>query len=341
MIKGNATRDEQAKKGGAVKSAGTILAVLVTGMWVCAAPLHAEVRDRIAAVVNNEVITQSEVENAAEPYLARIRDTYKGPDPERFMAEARRSVLNRLIDNLLIEQEVKKGGFDVSDAEVMDAINDIMSRKGSSREELQKALAARGMTFEAYKAEIRNQMIKIKLARREIRTKIAISDEEIGAYYVEHKSEYEGKEAVRLKQIIILVPKGADSDARERLRAEAEQLHERLTKGAPFDLLAAKHSQGPAAEAGGDVGFVERGSMLPEVEEVAFALEQGTVSPVITSPVGYHIIMVVDRRGAGVKPIAHVREEIRAKIEAEKMEKKYEEWIAAVRQRSHIAIKLP
>jgi peptidyl-prolyl cis-trans isomerase SurA len=324
-----------------VKSALTMLAVLVLGTWVCAAPLQAEVRNRIVAVVNNEVITLSEVENAAEPYLARIRDTYKGPDPERVMAEARKNVLNRLIDNLLIEQEVKKGGFTVSDGEVMDAINDILANKKSSLEELQKALAARGMTFDAYKAEIRSQMIKLKLARREIRTKIAISDEEIGAYYVEHKSEYEGKEAVRLKQIILLVPKDADGATRDRLRAEAEQLHERLTRGEAFDQIAAKHSQGPAAETGGDIGFVERGSMLPEVEALAFALERGTISQVIATPVGFHIVMVVDKRGAGVKPIAYVREEIKAKIEIEKMEKKYEEWIEAVRRRSHIAIKLP
>jgi peptidyl-prolyl cis-trans isomerase SurA len=317
------------------------LVVVMMCTLVCAAELQAEVKNRIAAVVNGEVITQSEVENAAEPVLKRIRESYKGSDMERVQAEARKNVLNRLIDNLLIEQEVKKGGFTVTDEELMDAIKEILAKKNSSMEDLNKALAAQGMSFEAYKAEIRSQMIKIKLVRREVRTKIAISDEEIGAYYVEHRSEYEGKEAVRLKQIVILVPKNANTAARNQLRAEAEELHSQLMKGKSFDLIAARHSQGPAAEAGGDLGFVERGAMLPEVEKVAFALEGGQISSVIASPVGYHIIMVVDKRGSGLKPIEHVREEIRAKIETEKMGKKYEEWIEAVRQRSHIAIKLP
>ncbi|MHB8772259.1 MAG: peptidylprolyl isomerase, partial [Syntrophales bacterium] len=93
-------------------------------------------------------------------------------------------------------------------------------------------------------------------------------------------------------------------------------------------------------DTGGDVGFVEKGMMLPEVEDVAFSLPLNQISPVIESPVGFHIVRVIDRRGEGLKSIESVRDEIREKLEMEKVEKKFEEWLAALRGKSHIEIKL-
>jgi parvulin-like peptidyl-prolyl isomerase len=124
------------------------------------------------------------------------------------------------------------------------------------------------------------------------------------------------------------------------VRKEAVQLHKRIMGGEPFDLLILKYSQGPAAAQGGDVGFIGRGTIIPEVEKVAFILPLGQISELIESSVGFHIIQVVDKKGAGLKPIAAVREEIKAKIEDEKLDKKFEEWISSVRARSHIEIKL-
>jgi len=117
-------------------------------------------------------------------------------------------------------------------------------------------------------------------------------------------------------------------------------LHKRIMDGESFDLLIMKYSQGPAAAQGGDVGYVGKGTIIPEVEKVAFSLPLGRISNVIESGVGFHIIQVVDKKGAGLKPITDVREEIKTKIEDEKLDKKYDEWIASVRARSHIEIKL-
>jgi parvulin-like peptidyl-prolyl isomerase len=105
-------------------------------------------------------------------------------------------------------------------------------------------------------------------------------------------------------------------------------------------MIAATYSQGPEASRGGDIGFVEKGVILPQLEAVAFSLPVGKVSEIIETDIGFHIIIVVDKRGAGLKPINMVREEIKAKIEDEKLEKKYDEWITSVRKKSHIEIKL-
>jgi parvulin-like peptidyl-prolyl isomerase len=124
------------------------------------------------------------------------------------------------------------------------------------------------------------------------------------------------------------------------LKAYAEAIRRRLLAGESFDLLAAKYSQGPAAASGGDVGFIEKGMVLPEIEEAAFSLPIDQISPVIESSSGFHIIQVIDRRGGGIKSIESVREEIREKLDQEKIVKKFEEWLDLLRQKSHIEIKL-
>jgi parvulin-like peptidyl-prolyl isomerase len=111
-------------------------------------------------------------------------------------------------------------------------------------------------------------------------------------------------------------------------------------KGESFDAISAQYSQGPAAAQGGDIGYVEKGVILPEVEKAAFALPPGKLSDVIETELGYHLILVVDQRGAGLKPLSIVRNEIKAKIEEEKLAKKFEEWIEELRKKSFIDIRL-
>lgn len=296
--------------------------------------------DRIVAVVNDEVITLSELDGAFAPYQERLGATYKGAERDKALTESRMNILNRMIDDVLMEQQSRKAGIVIRDEDVNNAIDDLLKRRNLSRDELRKALEREGITLEAYRKGMRDQLVRVRLVQREIKSKVAISDEEIGGYYRKHRADYEGKEAVRIKQILLLLPKNASPAAREKLRADAETIHRRLLGGEPFDLISANHSQGPAANAGGDIGYIEKGMILPEVESVAFSLPLDQISAVIESPVGFHIIRVIDRRGAGIKSIESVREEIREKLDMEKVEKKFEEWLTALRAKSHIEIKL-
>ncbi|MBP7342091.1 MAG: peptidylprolyl isomerase, partial [Syntrophaceae bacterium] len=181
---------------------------------------------------------------------------------------------------------------------------------------------------------------RMRLLRREVQSKVLVPDEAIGEYYNRHRQDYEGKEAVHLRQILLPAPAALDPAAREAVRQQARQLYERIAKGEPFDLLAARYSKGPEAAAGGDIGFVERGVIVPEVEKAAFSLPVGQVSDVIESELGFHIIAVVDKRGAGLKPLAIVRNEIKAKIEEEMIVKKFDEWIDGIRKKSFIDVRL-
>ena len=301
-------------------------------------PLYAEVVDRIVAVVNDEIIILSDLNGAFEPYRKRIEEAYRGPDKEQILSDSRKAFLNRLIDTSLIVQEAKKNGISVKDEEVMAAIKDILSQRNTTLEDFSKGLAAEGMTLATYKKDISEQMIRMRLVRREIKSKVMVTDEEIGEAYLKNRANYEGKAAVRIKQILLAFPAGANKETKEKIRKEAEEVERRLKSGESFDLLAANYSPGTAG--GGDLGFIEKGTALPEVETAAFGLKKGEVSGVIQSRTGFHIIMVVDKKGGGLKPIEEVREEIYNKIEEQKLEKKFVEWLDALRKKSHIEIKL-
>jgi len=301
---------------------------------------HAEIMERIVAVVNGEIITMSELNNAFEPYKKNIEESYKAADKDKVIAEAKLAMLNKLIDNNLIDQESKKSGIVINDDEVMTTINDALSKRKMKMDDLLYELAKENSSIEAYKKELKDHLLRMKFLRREIKSRLAVSEEEIGDYYIKHREAYEGKEAVRIRQILILFPKNADENIKAKLRAKMDAIHTRLQNGEPFDALAAQYSQEPAAATGGDIGFIEKGSMLPVVDSVAFSLKKDEISKVIESPVGFHIIKAIDKRGAGIKPIASVREEIKTKIEQEKLDKKYEEWIKDLRSKAIIEIRL-
>ena len=321
-----------------MKIGKTVLAG-VAAVFLSAA-VQAAVADRIVAVVNDEVITLSEWNNAFEPYQGRFEASYQGPDREKARAETKLLLLNRMIDNLLMEQESRKTGIAVRNEELTAAIMDMQKQRKISPDEFRKALERDGITPDAYRRNIRDQLMRMKLIRRDIKSRVAVTDEEIGEYYRKHREDYEGKESVRIKQILLILPKEEDPAVKEKLLADAEAIHKRLMNGEPFEQLSAKYSRGPEAASGGDVGYIEKGIIHSEVEDAAFSLPLNQISSVIESSVGFHIIQVIDRRGAGLKAIESVREEIREKIDREKMEKKYGEWLEELRKKSHIEIKL-
>jgi parvulin-like peptidyl-prolyl isomerase len=301
---------------------------------------YAAIVDRIVAIVNHDVITLSELDKNVNSYMKRIEKTVPEDQLDAIEKHVRQMVLNELIDQRLITQEAKKRGLMATDRDVNDAITNIITQRKITHEKLQYEIEQLGITFDEYREEVRAQLTKRNFLAGEIKSKITISKEEIGAYYREHRKDYEGKEAARIRQILILLPRDAADQTREKLRMRAEDILQRLRQGDSFSMLATEVSQGPAAKTGGDLGFVEKGLMLPDVDAAAFSLKIGEISDVIESPIGFHIIQVVDKRGEGVKPIESVREEIIGRIGDEKMENKFEEWLNEQREKAHIEVKL-
>ena len=297
--------------------------------------------DRIVAVVNSDVITLFDLDRQAAPYLKRIMAQEAGDARKaEIVAQVRQQVLSDMIEESLIDQAAKRLGITVTDGEVEGMIQDVMKTRDLTPGQLSERIAQEGLSMETYRKQLRSHFYKMKILNREVKSKIVVTDEEIGAYYREHQDLYEGREAARIRQILLIVPPGATGQEKEAQRAKAEDLLGRIRSGASFSELAMANSQGPAAAAGGDLGFVEKGVMLPEVDRAAFSMNTGETSDVIETRVGFHIIQVLDRRGAGLKPVEEVRDEVREKIGGAKMETKFEEWLEDQRKKAHIDVRL-
>jgi parvulin-like peptidyl-prolyl isomerase len=321
-----------------VKSFQKIILAVFVILFLCPAA-RAAMLDRIVAVVNDDIITLAELNAAFAPYEGGIEENYKGPDKQKYVEQQKALLLKQMIDAMLIEQEAKKAGAAVAvkDDEIEEVFRNMLAKNNVTMDEYTKRLASEGQTLQNIKKDIRSQMLRMRLLRSEVQAKVLVTDEEIGQYYDQHRDKYEGKEAVRIFQLLLPVPKDADAAARRKIEALANEMHQRILKAEPLEDLIARGQAGMQAV---DVGFIERGTILPEVEKAAFGLEIGQISDVIESEVGLHIIRVVDKRGAGLKPIQTVREEIKTIIEDEKVAKKYDEWIEDIRRKAFIDIRL-
>ncbi len=317
-----------------------ILFVVCILVIFSSALLHAAFEDRIVAIVNDEVITLSELDATLQAFMKRVKEIPQGAQREKMVAQARVAAMDRLIDNMLFEQKAAKLGIVVTDEDVTKTMEGMLREKNISVGELRKALSKEDSTLDEYRNEIRKNIVRGRLVEAEIRSRITINEKEIGEYYLKNRNDYEGKEAARIQQILLVKPKDCNDSARKELRAKAEKILRRLENGEPFDVLVSMYSQGPAAKSGGDLGFVEKGMMFPKVDAAASELKKGESSGVIESPAGFHIIKVIDKRGAGIKPFEEVREEIIRNIGNKKIKKKFEEWMKELREKSLIEIKL-
>ncbi len=148
----------------------------VAAVFLCTSA-HAAVADRVVAVVNDEVITLSELNSAFDPYRANVMASLTGAEREKVLAESRMILLNRIIDNLLIEQQSRRAGIVITNEELMNAIKDLLKRRNISQDDLQKGLEREGTTMEMYKKGVRDQLVRIKLIQREIKSRVTVSDE--------------------------------------------------------------------------------------------------------------------------------------------------------------------
>lgn len=308
-------------------------------------------RNRIVAVVNAEVITAGDVAQALAPLYRQFEETASAQERSSKVQEAERRAVDILVNERLMLQEAKtprtfevaKGKWAtptpiaVSDEELADSIAEVRSQFETEAEFLQ-VLKEHGMTLEDLKRRYRDQITIQKLIDREVRSRIVISPSEITAYYEQHQDRYRGDEAVRLSNILIRVGDGLD-DA--QAKAQADAVRQAILGGGDFAELARRRSKGPAAAEGGMIGWIERGRLMPEIEQAVFDLAPGQLSPVVKSALGYHVFRLEERRAVQMKPIADVQGEIRDALSQEKFQQRYREWIAKLRDRAYITITTP
>jgi peptidyl-prolyl cis-trans isomerase SurA len=316
-----------------------------TGLWglfflLCSggfSPSQA-VTDRIAAIVNQEVITLSEVEKAASPLQQDIQTNDRWEKKEQ-VNEIYRKVLEKLIEEKLIDQEVKRSEIQVTSKEIDGALEEVKRRNSATQEDLVKALANEGMTLEFYKKEIGKRIQRMKLINWAVKAELKGGEKELRDFYQKNINRYYVNETYRPGQILFLIPEGAQPEEVLEIRKKCQNVLEKIKGGEDFGEMAIFYSQHISSKDRGDLGYFKRGELLPEIEKEALRLEVGEVGGIIRTPFGFHIIKLLDRKG-GILPFEEVKERVKADAYEKEMEKAYQQFISTLKEKSIIEIKL-
>jgi peptidyl-prolyl cis-trans isomerase SurA len=297
-----------------------------------------EVVDRIIAYVNDDIITLSELNERTNALVAARRQNPFLHEQEMSLEEIRHSMLNRLINERLASQEISRLQISVSEEEVDGAIARIMEENHLTQETLEAELRKEERTMTDLRQQIKESLEQRKLVSREVQNKTVITDEMVEAYYQDHIYEFEKKQRWRIQDIYLPYYPDDTPDERARLRDLAQQILERVRAGVDFSLLAKNYSQGPGAEAGGDMGYFAPGELEPVLEAAVKNLKAGEVSPDIETTRGIHIIKVTEVERTAPKALDEVRESIRNVLYKREVEFRYREWLSSLRERSYVKI---
>jgi parvulin-like peptidyl-prolyl isomerase len=226
------------------------------------------------------------VDEAGAPIHREIQRKY-GEDSQAEIAQARREVLDQLVDQKLMEQVIKKYEITASDSEVDLAINDVKKQNGITQEGLERALSREGITYEEYREQVRSQIERTKLVGRQVRNRSNVDDDQAKKYYEEHPDEFKQEEQIKVRHILVPVAPDATPEQKAAARRKAEQARAAVKASGDFAAVARKESSGPTAADGGELGWVGRGQTLPEFEAAAFLLDKGQTSDVVETKLGF------------------------------------------------------
>lgn len=288
-------------------------------------------------MVNDEPITTYDVDKEQEA-LGKGLDGKQVQD-DAGKAQLRQVALNSLINKKLIEQKIRELDIKVADEEVRQAIEDVKRSNNLTQDSLKEALAARGVSFDDYKAQIKEQLERLRLISMEVRSKIQISEKEMREYYEANAEKFQVDEAFHARQIFLPVPSTASDEERKRIEATAEKVLAEARSGADFAGLARKYSRDASAAEGGDLGFLKKDELLPEFEQALTRLKPGEISGLLRTGAGIHIVKLEELRQGKKQTFETAKPEVEDILYKKRSEERFNQWIEDLRKSASIEIR--
>jgi peptidyl-prolyl cis-trans isomerase SurA len=316
-----------------------------------------DIVDEIIARVNDQIITRSDMEKAKATTLEELKQRFPS-DWQSHVAKAQSDTLRDLIDQQLLLERGKDLGI-TGETELVKRLNQMRQQMGlASIDDLEAEAKKQGVSYEDFKEQIRISVVTQQVIGQEVGGKLHISNEDIQNWYNKHQKELEGPEEVSLSEIMVSTqPAKENVESKDKPAAEpdnnlpedpakaaeaeakANQLLDQLKKGAKFDDLAKKSSDGPTASQGGTLGTFKRGELAKDLEDKTFALKAGENTGVIRTRQGFIILKVTAHRPAGIPPLNEISERIREAIYSERLEPAARAYLTKLREQAFIDIK--
>jgi len=290
--------------------------------------------NRIVAIVNNEIITFHELEKALRDYRPSAMEKVE-------QEEFQKQVLFQLIDQKLVDIQIKRIGIQISSDEVDKAVARIKQDQGiNNSEAFSAALLKEGLSEAEFRNKIKEQILRFRLISREIGSKIIIPEDRIQDYYQKNKNKFQKTEGVHLAHILLAISEKTSPEEIERQKKKGDEILERLKKGEDFAELARKFSQDPSATQGGDLGMFVLEEIEPALQKVISALKPGEFSSVIQSPNGWQIVKLIDIKGAKEVSFDEVKGRIQEQLFQEEVDQRFAQWLQKIKDRSYIKVLL-
>ena len=294
--------------------------------------------DRVVAVVNQEIITLSELDKWKGPLLTDIQAEDRLEKRERTL-EVLRKILDRLVEEKLIDQEVKKSGLKVSAKEMDGTIEEIKRRNNMTQENFEQALAREGLNLETFRKQLEKQLLRSRLINLSLKIEPKVGEKELKDFYQKNTGRYRGVETYRPSHILFHVPKEATPEEVQEIRKKCQKVLEKIKKGEDFGEMAILYSEDASAKDRGDLGNFKRGELIPAFEKEALSLKVGEISGIVRTEFGFHIIKLLDRSGGEPPPFEEIKEKVRADYLENEMERAYKQFLATLKEKSVIEIK--
>jgi len=319
-----------------MKSIGALVfsAVMVT---IGLHHVSAETFNRVVAIVNNDVITLHELNKKMEAITGLKPDEVKFQNDDKYL-ETRRRILDLLINDKIAQEKILEMGIRVTQRQIDAAVERMKKNNQWTHEDLKATLDKSGITYEKYLENIKRDIERVQLINFEVKSKIIIREEKVGEYYEEHKEDFGGNEKVHLASIFLMRKDSKDEGENRELLRRGEDILASLRMGEDFGELARKHSEGPGADEGGDLGTFKATQLEPELREIFEAMPEGGVTDLIKRPNGIQIIKLIKKEKGKVKSLEEARDAIYAVLFNEEVNRRYMSWIKGLRESSYTKI---
>ncbi|HEY7001240.1 MAG TPA: peptidylprolyl isomerase [Candidatus Udaeobacter sp.] len=296
---------------------------------------EAQVVDGIAAIVNGEVITYSQVRQLTAPREKLLRSQFTGQDLENKLSQVRQLALKDLIDRRLIIQAFKKESYQIPDHVVDQRVHDIIRENfGGDRNTFVKTLEAQDYSLGEFKEKEMERIIVQAMRGHNVKTNYIISPIKIEDFYRKHRDLFTSKEEIKLRMIMISGQK--DTGNAQAQKDLAEEVLGKLASGAEFEQTAQVYSEDSTKDNGGDWGWIQHNTLAAPLEKFAFNMPVGRISNIVEYAGNYYILKVEDKRGGTTRSLAEARGDIEKKLLQDEAQQIQERWIASLREKAYI-----
>lgn len=316
-----------------------VTAVVVNVSPICRAAYAAkpepEVVDGVAAVVNGDVITYSQVRQVVAPREKLLRSQFTGDDLINKVKEARQAALQDLIDRQLIIQAFKKENFQIPDHFVEERMQDIIRTDfGGDRNTFIKTLEAQNYTLGEFKKMEMDKIIVQAMRSKNVKLNNIASPVKVEEYFKAHREEFTSKEQCKLR--LIMIPGHSSDGEAAAQKAMADEVFTKLVNGAEFERMAQLYSEDSTREKGGDWGWIDRKTLAGPLEKIVFNLPVGKISKVVEFGGNYYIMKVEEKHGGETRSLEQARPDIEKKLIQLEAQSLQEKWLASLRSKAYI-----